>query len=59
MRYRQQSTLNSFFFNSNRLNIESCFDIKNKQEETDAKTEPTDVNTNIDKDDEADLLDLE
>jgi hypothetical protein len=39
--------------------IESCFDIGDEQEETDAETKPTDVNTDVDRDDEADLPDLE
>jgi hypothetical protein len=39
--------------------IESCFDTGDGHEETDAETEPTDVDTGVDGDDKADLPDLE
>jgi hypothetical protein len=42
--------------NSNRSDIESCFDTEDEQEETDAGTELTDVDTDIDRDNEADLV---
>jgi hypothetical protein len=35
---------------------ESCFDTGDEQEETDADTEPVDVNTDIHEDDEVDTL---
>src|SRR5277367_6666835 len=35
--------------------IESCFDTENEQKETNADTEPTAADTDVDKDDEADL----
>ena len=41
------------------LNIESCFDTRDEQEGTDTKTKVTDVNTDVDRDNEADLPDLE
>jgi hypothetical protein len=59
MRRRQQLTPSSSSSNSDRLDIKSCFDTEDKQGETNTKTEPTDVNTDVDGDDEADLLDLE
>lgn len=59
MRRRQQLTLSSASSDSNRSDIESCFDTGDKQEGTNTKTEPTNVNTNVDRDDEADLPDLE
>jgi len=39
--------------------IESCFDTGDEQEETVAETEPTDFDTDVDGDEEADLPDLE
>ncbi|KAE8440717.1 hypothetical protein EG329_006768 [Mollisiaceae sp. DMI_Dod_QoI] len=61
MRRRQQPTPSpsSSSSDSDRSEIESCFDIGDEQEEMDANTGPTDVNTEIDGDDEADLADLE
>jgi hypothetical protein len=60
MRRHQQLILSpSSSSDSDGSDIESCFDTGDKQEETDAETEPTDVNTDVDKDDEADLPDLE
>jgi hypothetical protein len=59
MRHRQQPTPSSSSCDSDGSDIESCFDIGDKQEETDTKTEPTDVDTDVDGNDEADLLDLE
>ncbi|KAH7317384.1 hypothetical protein BKA65DRAFT_600047 [Rhexocercosporidium sp. MPI-PUGE-AT-0058] len=44
---------------SDRSDIESCFDTRDKQEETDADTEPTDVDTDVDGDDEVELPDLQ
>ena len=60
MRRRQQLTpSSSSSSDSDGSDIESCFDTRDEQEETDAKTEPTDVNADVDEDDEADLPDLE
>ena len=59
MRRRQLTpSATSSSSDSDRLDIESYFDIDDKQEKTDANTKPTDVNTNIDGDDEANLLNL-
>ncbi|PVH72174.1 hypothetical protein DL98DRAFT_576982 [Cadophora sp. DSE1049] len=60
MRRRQQLTP-SFFpaSDSDKSNIESCFDTRDKQEEIDVEAEPTNVDTDVDGDDEADLPDLE
>lgn len=44
---------------SDRSDIESCFDTEDEQEETDVDIEPTDVDTDVGRGDEADLLDLE
>jgi hypothetical protein len=60
MRHRQQPTPSSASsFDSDGSDIESCFDTGDEQEGTDAETEPTDVDTDVDGDDEADLPDLE
>jgi hypothetical protein len=60
MRHRQQPIpSSSSFCNNDGSDIESCFDIRDEQEETDVETELTDVNTDVDGNDEADLLDLE
>jgi len=59
MHRRQQPAASSSSSDSNRSDIDSCFDIGDEQEETDTETELTDVNTDVDRDDEADLLDLE
>ena len=59
MRRRQQPIPSSASSDSDGSNIESCFDTGDKQEETDAETELTDVDTDIDRDDEADPPDLE
>ena len=60
MRRRQLTpSATSSSSDSDRLDIESYFDIDDKQEKTDANTKPTDVNTNIDGDDKTDLPDLE
>jgi hypothetical protein len=59
MRYRQQLTPSSSSSASNGSDIESYFNTGDKQEKTNAETEPTDINTDIDGDDEADLPDLE
>jgi hypothetical protein len=45
--------------NSNRLDIKSCFNTEYKQEETDVNTKLTDNNKDINKDNKADLPDLE
>jgi len=55
----QQLTPSPSSSNSNGSDIESCFNTGDKQEETDVETELTDIDTNIDGDNEADLLDLE
>jgi hypothetical protein len=59
MRRRQQPTPSSSSSASDGSDIESCFNTGDEQEETDAETEPTGVDTNIDRDDESDLPDLE
>jgi hypothetical protein len=60
MRRRQQPTpSSSSSCDSDGSDIESCFDTGDEQEETDAETEPTDVDTDVDGNDEADLPDLE
>ncbi|KAF4628464.1 hypothetical protein G7Y89_g9685 [Cudoniella acicularis] len=60
MRRRQQPTPSlSSSSDSDRSDNESCFDTGDEQEDTDAKTVPTDVDTDVDGDDEADLPDLE
>ena len=59
MRRRQQPTPSSASSDSDGSDIESCFDTGDEQEGTDAETEPTDVDTDVDGDDEADLPDLE
>jgi hypothetical protein len=59
MRRRQQPTPSSSSSDSDGSDIESCFDIGDEQEETDAKTEPTDVNTDVDGNDNINLPDLE
>jgi hypothetical protein len=59
MRRRQQPTPSSASSDSDKSDIESSFDTGDKQEGTDAKTEPTDVDTDVDGDNEADLPDLE
>jgi hypothetical protein len=60
MRRRQQLTpSSSSSCDNDGSDIESCFDIGDEQEETDAETELTDVNTDIDGDDKANLPDLE
>jgi hypothetical protein len=57
---RQQPTPSSASSSdSDGSDIESCFDTGDEQEGTDAETEPTDVDTDVDGDDEADLPDLE
>jgi hypothetical protein len=57
MRRRQQPTpSSSSSCDSDGSDIESCFDTG---DETDAKTEPTDVDTDVDGNDEADLPDLD
>lgn len=59
MRRRQQPTpSSSSFSDSDRSDIESCFDTRDEQKETDAETEPTDVDTDVDGNDETDLPDL-
>jgi hypothetical protein len=58
-RCHQQPTPNSSSSDSDGSDIENCFDTGDEEEETDAETEPTDVDTNVDGDDEADLPDLE
>ena len=56
MRHRQQPTRSSSSScDSDGSDIESCFDTGDEQEETDAETEPTDVDTDVDGSDEADL----
>ena len=60
MRRRQQPTPSSASSSdSDGSDIESCFDTGDEQDGTDAETEPTDVNTDEDGDDEADLPDLQ
>ena len=60
MRRRQQPTPSSASSSdSDGSDIESCFDTGDEQEGTDAETEPTYVDTDVDGDDEADLPDLE
>jgi hypothetical protein len=59
MRRRQQPILSSASSDSDGSNIESYFNTRNEQEGTDAETKPTDVNTDVDGDDEADMPDLE
>ncbi|KAH9206208.1 hypothetical protein DL95DRAFT_397106 [Leptodontidium sp. 2 PMI_412] len=60
MRRRQQPTLSSASSSdSDGSDIESCFDTGDEQEGTDAETVPTDFDTDVDRDDEANLLDLE
>lgn len=44
---------------SDRSDIESCFNTEDEQDETDVDTEPTDVDTDVDGNDEADLPDPE
>jgi hypothetical protein len=56
---RQQPTPISSSSDSDGSDIESYFDTRDKQEKTDAETEPTDVDTDVDGDDDADLPDLE
>ncbi len=56
---RRRQPIPSSSSDSNGSDIESCFDTGDEQEETDAETEPTDVGTDVDRDDEADLPDLE
>jgi hypothetical protein len=58
--YCQQLTLSSISsFDSNRLDIKSCFDIGDKQEGINVETKLIDINTNINRDDKVDLPDLE
>ncbi|KAH7364046.1 hypothetical protein BKA65DRAFT_128503 [Rhexocercosporidium sp. MPI-PUGE-AT-0058] len=60
MRRHQQPTPSSASSSdSDGSDIESCFDTGDEQEGTDAETVPTDVDTDVDGDDEADLPDLE
>lgn len=56
--HRRQQLTPSSSSSSDGSDIESCFDTGHEQEETDAKTELTDVDTDVDGDDEADLLDM-
>jgi hypothetical protein len=59
MRRRQRPTPSSSSCDSDGSDIESCFDTGDEHEETDAETEPTDVDTDADGNDEADLPDLD
>jgi hypothetical protein len=58
MRHCQPTPSSSSSSNSNRSDIKSCFNTGDKQEKTDTETEPTDANTDINRDNEADLPDL-
>jgi len=55
MRRRQSTPSSSSSDDSDGSDIESCFDTEDEQEETDADIEPTDVDTDVDGCDEADL----
>jgi hypothetical protein len=57
IRRRQQLTPSPSSSNSDRLDIKSCFDTGDEQEETDAETQLTDADVN--EDDKADLPALE
>ena len=51
-----QVVLSSSSDNSNRSDLESCFDMEDEVGETDSNTNPMDVDTDIEGEDEADIL---
>jgi hypothetical protein len=53
---RRQQPTRSSSSDSDGPDVESCFDIE--REETDAETEPTDIDTDINRDGDTDLPDL-
>ncbi|KUJ14259.1 uncharacterized protein LY89DRAFT_133814 [Mollisia scopiformis] len=54
---RRQPTPSSSLSDSDRSDVESCFDIEDEREETDVETEPADIDTDVDGVDEANLPD--
>jgi hypothetical protein len=61
MRHRQPTASSSSSDDSDGSDVESCFDTEDEQQGTDADTEPTEVDTDVESDDceDEDLPDLE